>query len=87
MMNCMSSDRRMLPAWIVVGVTLAVTMARADDWPNFRGPNHDGTSSERITATWPLEVLWTKSVGDGWVETAVSGYLLKLWRSGRPSWN
>lgn len=41
----------------------------ADDWPQFLGPNRDGTSSEKgILRTWPdagPEVLWKVSVGKG----------------------
>jgi outer membrane protein assembly factor BamB len=79
MMGCLRTDRGTLPVWIAIGATLVVTVARADDWPNFRGPNHDGTSSEEITATWPLEVLWTKNIGWGWPETVVSGGRVYTW--------
>jgi outer membrane protein assembly factor BamB len=64
---------------MAAGVSLAITAAWADDWPNFRGPNHDGTSSERITATWPLEVLWTKKVGFGYSETVETGGRVYTW--------
>lgn len=50
--------------------------AKAADWPNWRGPNHNGISSETgwIT-TWPKEgpkVLWTASIGTGFSSMAVS---------------
>jgi len=50
--------------------------AKAADWPNWRGPNHNGISSETgwIT-TWPREgpnVLWTASIGTGFSSMAVS---------------
>lgn len=50
--------------------------AKAADWPNWRGPNHNGISSETgwIT-TWPTagpKVLWTASIGTGFSSMAVS---------------
>jgi len=48
---------------------------RGDDWPCFRGPNHDGISNETgWQADWPTEgpkVLWEKSIGRGFASIAV----------------
>ncbi len=36
------------------------------DWPNFRGPNHDGVSSEKgFQADWDeaIPMVWEKEVG------------------------
>ena len=44
--------------------------AWAGDWPQFLGPQRDGTSSEQGLAThWPVAGpprLWAKSVGEGY---------------------
>ena len=48
----------------------------AADWPNWRGPNHNGISSETgWVATWSEggpKVLWKKSIGAGFASMAVS---------------
>jgi len=49
---------------------------KAADWPNWRGPNHDGISAETgwLTA-WPKagpKVLWEKTLGPGFCSIAVS---------------
>lgn len=50
--------------------------AEAADWPNWRGPNHNGVSEETgWVATWPAEgpkVLWKASIGIGFSSMAVS---------------
>ena len=50
--------------------------AEAADWPNWRGPNHNGVSNETgWVATWPKngpKVLWKKSIGTGFCSIAVS---------------
>ncbi len=51
-------------------------VARGEDWPNWRGPNHDGISNEIDWVTvWPEggpEVLWKASLGAGFASMAVS---------------
>ncbi|MHC4616906.1 MAG: outer membrane protein assembly factor BamB family protein [Planctomycetota bacterium] len=51
-------------------------IARAADWPNWRGPNHNGISDERgWAAAWPKNgpaILWRKSVGAGFSSISVS---------------
>lgn len=51
-------------------------VARADDWPNWRGPNYDGVSKEtgwssKWSETGP-KVLWEASIGTGFSSMAVS---------------
>ncbi len=50
--------------------------AEAADWPNWRGPNYNGVSSETgWNATWPKggpKVSWKKSIGTGFASMAVS---------------
>ncbi len=49
---------------------------RSTSWPNWRGPNHNGVSSETGWSTnWPKEgpkVLWNASIGAGFASMAVS---------------
>jgi outer membrane protein assembly factor BamB len=65
--------------YLVMGAAAAVLFgvaASAADWPNFRGPNHNGISSETgWTAQWPVEgprQLWKASVGTGFSSIAVA---------------
>jgi outer membrane protein assembly factor BamB len=42
--------------------------ALAADWPNYRGPNWDGKTSEAIRTDWPKDgprVVWKQHLGDG----------------------
>jgi len=54
----------------------AVLPLRADDWPNWRGPNHNGISAETgWLAKWPADGpprLWKTSVGLGFSSVAVA---------------
>ena len=62
-----------------VGVLLLVTApsARGDDWPQWRGPNRDGVSTETGWLTrWPKSgprKLWRKKVGIGYATVSVVG--------------
>ena len=57
-------------------ISLLCPVARADDWPNWRGPNHDGVSKEKgWSSKWPEagpKVLWEASIGAGFASMAVS---------------
>lgn len=45
----------------------------AADWPQWRGPQRDGTSPEKgWFVTWPPEKVWTASVGVGYSSVVVS---------------
>jgi outer membrane protein assembly factor BamB len=60
--------------WIVAAAFLASNL-RAEDWPQWRGPNRNGISSEEVRAAWPAEgpgVLWRASVGTGFSSISVS---------------
>ncbi|MBW8039459.1 MAG: PQQ-binding-like beta-propeller repeat protein [Planctomycetes bacterium] len=50
--------------------------AQAADWPNWRGPNHNGISKETgWNADWPEagpKVLWEKTLGTGFASMSVS---------------
>lgn len=53
--------------------------ALADDWPQLRGPNFDGTSNEaNLFESWPDEgppLLWTVSLGQGYSAVSVANDL------------
>ena len=83
----------------IVGILLALTVsavalvAEADnraaaDWPNWRGPTHDGVSNEKgWLTTWPKEGpkrLWTAEVGFGHAGVAVrAGKVYVMGRDGK----
>ena len=51
-------------------------LAKANDWPNFRGPDHSGISKETgWSTTWPADgpkQLWKAKVGTGFASIVVS---------------
>jgi outer membrane protein assembly factor BamB len=53
--------------------------AAASDWPQWLGPNRDGSSPEKV-APWKgdLKVLWKKEVGEGHSSPVVAGGLVYL---------
>jgi outer membrane protein assembly factor BamB len=55
---------------------LLPSRAQAVDWSQFRGPNHDGTSPEKISTTWPqtgLRQIWKTPLQDGFSALTVGG--------------
>lgn len=55
---------------------LLVAPAVAADWPNFRGPGHDGISAETgLKTDWtaPLPLVWEREVGSGFSGLSVVG--------------
>ncbi|MFO1513909.1 MAG: PQQ-binding-like beta-propeller repeat protein [Verrucomicrobiota bacterium] len=60
----------------ICALLLAVVQGFAADWPQYRGPAVDGSSPEKILATWPAEgpkVLWKSPLGPSFGSFAVSG--------------
>lgn len=59
----------------VVASALLVCAASAQDWPQWRGPRRDGTTSAAMPAEWPerLRQVWKASVGEGHSSPVVSG--------------
>jgi hypothetical protein len=57
-------------AWVV-----AISAAHGADWPQFMGPNGDGTSVEKgLLRAWPTDgpkVLWTAPLGPGYGGAAI----------------
>ena len=64
-------------AWMLVcGLALAAGHARAQDWPQWRGPNRDAKATGfTAPATWPkaLTQKWKVPVGDGIATPALVG--------------
>jgi len=64
---------------LVAGAGAAEVVAQTSagiDWPCWRGPNHDGTTSESMSTTWPKEgppKLWARKIGQGYSSVVVSG--------------
>jgi len=55
-------------------VVVTVSLGQAADWPNWRGPDHNGISQEtdwfeKWDSSGP-ERLWNASVGTGWLRSA-----------------
>lgn len=64
--------------WTAAALTAAAltTPAGAADWPQYRGPLHDGSTVEQIRTNWnttPPRVLWRKNLSPGWSSIVVSG--------------
>lgn len=62
---------------LVAGLTLLLAAAAgAADWPQYRGPNFDGSSPETLRTNWtarpPVEV-WRKTLAPGWSSPVVAG--------------
>ncbi|MBP7053670.1 MAG: PQQ-like beta-propeller repeat protein [Phycisphaerae bacterium] len=71
----MASTRRI--RIVLLTVLAGVCTARAADWPQFRGPGRDGTSSETgLLKQWPQEgpkELWSfDELGDGFASVSVA---------------
>ncbi len=62
----------------LLSVTLfaALVAAPAAEWPQYRGPNGDGSTDDQILTTWPAEgpkVNWKLPMGEGFGAVAVVG--------------
>lgn len=61
---------------IAVALLTGATPGLGMDWPQYRGPNHDGISPDRIVKDWPAEgprQVWRINLTDGFSSFAVSG--------------
>ena len=59
-----------------LAVCLAACEAGAVDWPQYRGPNHDGVSSEMVRTNWtdaPPRQIWKIPLEPGLSSFAVGG--------------
>jgi outer membrane protein assembly factor BamB len=64
--------------WSMVLVSSTITPASASDWPQWRGPNRDGISTETgLLSDWraaPPRLLWQKTgLGSGYASVAIVG--------------
>jgi outer membrane protein assembly factor BamB len=60
---------------ILVAYLVCWAGASAADWPQWRGPQRNGISAERVNLSWPatgLKVLWRASVGTGFSSASIS---------------
>jgi outer membrane protein assembly factor BamB len=61
---------------VVCSCLLIYSTLNAADWPQYRGPNHDGSSPEKIQQVWPKDgppVVWKAPLGPSFGSFAVSG--------------
>jgi outer membrane protein assembly factor BamB len=62
--------------WLIGGLLVARLTGSAADWTQYRGPNHDGTSAERINKQWSGSItnpVWLVPVTNGPCSLTVSG--------------
>src|SRR5437868_2763730 len=74
----MSNVRLTLGFLVASLLLLVVVRARADDWPQWRGPNRDGHSKEvGLLKEWPKDgprLIWqVKDLGSGYSTPSVAG--------------
>jgi outer membrane protein assembly factor BamB len=66
---------RSLLLQVIALTSLMMASAAAADWPQFQGPNRDGSSPEKgLARTWPAEgpkVLWSFPLGPGFAAPAI----------------
>jgi outer membrane protein assembly factor BamB len=75
--------RQALSSLIVCAITCLPIQVYSEDWPNYRGPSHNGISKETDwTNQWPDSgppIVWRTNVGIGFSSMAVSrGHLFTL---------
>lgn len=59
-----------------VAACSAAALAQAADWPQYRGPNLDGSTSEKIATKWPAggpKALWKVPAPNGFSSFTVAG--------------
>src|SRR5579862_5494753 len=59
-----------------LGCLIGTSGVQGADWAQFRGPNHDGVSSEKILKHWPAggpRELWKTPLTDGFSSFTVGG--------------
>ena len=61
--------------WAVLMLTATAAVAVGGDWPQWRGPDRNGISTEKLSAQWPAagpKILWRSAVGTGFSSISVS---------------
>lgn len=58
---------RIITLLILAALAALAATANADDWPQWRGPTHNGVTTESANhpAGWPPQRLWSKRIGPG----------------------
>src|SRR5688500_735564 len=67
---------RIFVATIVIVCCIGPSIASAEDWPRWRGPQGDGISREKgLLEKWPqsFKPLWTADVGAGYAQPIAQG--------------
>jgi len=65
----------LLSGWLTLLLIVGTHPIQAADWTQFRGPNHDSTSTEKIQKQWPAggpRQLWKAPLTDGFSSFTVS---------------
>ena len=70
---------------VVLVVAIGAVSLRAEDWPQFRGPNRDGVSKETgLLQSWPKDgppLEWSvKGLGSGYSTVSIAGDAFALMR-------
>lgn len=63
-------------SWICAGLLILSLNSGGADWTQYRGPNHDGTSADRINKQWSGSItnpVWLASVTNGPCSLTVAG--------------
>jgi hypothetical protein len=78
-MNTASISRCVIAlSFLVLCAFLICGHAYAADWPCYRGPNHDGSTSETI-ASWPPVEVWRATTGSSFSQVSVAnGYVYTM---------
>ena len=74
-------NNRIIGIWVLLGTLSLSTLCLGADWPQFRGPNRDGKSSETgLLQQWPASgpaLLWeVDGLGDGYSSAAIANGLV-----------
>ena len=62
---------RSITARISLALIAFSAYSKGGDWPNWRGPSHDGFSTETAWSLEKAEVIWKKQVGVGFSSISV----------------
>jgi outer membrane protein assembly factor BamB len=75
MMNTRSLQRKGCASLFTLTILASANLVAGADWPQFMGPNGDGTSPEKgLVRSWPSngpKVLWTITLGPGYGGAAI----------------
>ena len=67
---------RKMKHFLLLAITTFAFELFATDWPQYRGPNHDGSTPEKISLKWPTEgprQVWKAELGYSFGSFAVAG--------------